>query len=166
MPPRKSVAFKDYGHFDVQDSIARGLPVIPANHDNANSSHDSRRIMRKKKKDAERRSAEILSHHPRQISQTHMGYLPPATSDPWLRQNVDLSHLVDRPPPPSKPGKKVQRGAMIRKHRVIVPESLSGHQNYYHYPTPLHVVSCSPKGRIRLVKRPPNVEEYRKVMQT
>ena len=67
-PQRKSVVFKDYGLFSVEESIAQGLPIIPF--DSINMSNDGRSSEKKKnssnsggkkrKKDADRRSSEIF----------------------------------------------------------------------------------------------------------
>ena len=67
-PPRKSVVFKDYGLFSVEESIAQGLPIIPF--DSVNMDADGKItekkkgqsgvVQKKRKKDAERRSSEIF----------------------------------------------------------------------------------------------------------
>ena len=68
-PPRKNVVFKEYTNFCVEESIALGLPIIPSNGNASsgstagNNNQDGTRG-RKKKKDAERRSAELVAGHP------------------------------------------------------------------------------------------------------
>ena len=64
-PPRKNVVFKEYTNFCVEESIALGLPIIPSNGNASSGStaaaHQDGSRGRKKKKDAERRSAELVA---------------------------------------------------------------------------------------------------------
>ncbi len=138
-PPRKSVIFKEYNNFSVEESLAQGFPVIPDRAYNGNGSGDSdyfRRQERKKKKDAARRSAEVLAtgqyyhHHHRQRCQ-HGDHLPPppppsppplsATLDSW--NNNEDGRRSRSESNSRKKGKKVQRGAMVRRHRILIPNN-------------------------------------------
>ena len=66
-PPRKSVVFKDYGLFSVEESIAQGLPIIPFDSVNISDGKQFEKKkpqsgigVKKRKKDAHRRSSEIF----------------------------------------------------------------------------------------------------------
>ena len=150
-PPRKSVLFKEYD-FSVEESIATGFPVIPnINNTNCSSMHSStssssRKIERKKKKDAAKRSAEILSSsHRRQRGLEHHFNCPPPPPPPPPPPSVQQiseccdecrgknMHIEDDSFSSSSEQKrtsnskqkrvKVQRGAMVRRHRLLIPEN-------------------------------------------
>ena len=66
-PTRKSVVFKDYGLFSVEESIAQGLPIIPFDSVNLAEGKQFEKKkgqsgigVKKRKKDAQRRASEIF----------------------------------------------------------------------------------------------------------
>ena len=82
-PPRKSVNFKEYG-FSVEQSIAQGLPIIPG--------ADSK--VRKKKKEAVKRSAEIYKNP---SNETSLQTLLRIANDEWPAEEEQPQE--DRPRP-------------------------------------------------------------------
>ena len=94
-PPRKSVLFKEYT-FSVQESIATGLPIIPFVCPDTSSYGE-----RKRKKDAAKRTAEVLSS--KKANNIQMNQNPPGTSleallrianEEWMRENSEESSGV------------------------------------------------------------------------
>ena len=90
-PLRKSVLFKEYA-FSVQESIATGLPIIPFACPTTSTFGD-----RKRKKDAAKRTAEILSTKKNHSANNQH---PPGTSletllrianEEWMRENSEES---------------------------------------------------------------------------
>ena len=89
-PPRKSVLFKEYA-FSVQESIATGLPIIPFVTPACSTFGE-----RKRKKDAAKRTAEILStkkssSNNQQHSGTSLEALLRIANEEWMRENNDES---------------------------------------------------------------------------
>ena len=88
-PPRKSVLFKEYA-FSVQESIATGLPIIPFVTPNSSTFGE-----RKRKKDAAKRTAEILSTKKSNANNQHSGTSLEAllriANEEWMRENNDES---------------------------------------------------------------------------
>ena len=94
-PPRKSVLFKEYA-FSVQESIATGLPIIPFVCPTTSTFGE-----RKRKKDAAKRTAEILStkksntNANQQHAGTSLEALLRIANEEWMRENSEESGMLD-----------------------------------------------------------------------
>lgn len=151
----KTVIFKDHNNFSMEESLAQGLPVpYHSTHQNVLV---NRRLKRKKKKDADRRTAEV---HQRQRNPPEV-LLHTNSNQDWIFE--DHKKL---------PSRRMRNILNTDVNENAFLDMLRTQQHPPHYLPPVTtphfnfsppMVSCNPKGRVKVVRsrlRPPYPQHH------
>ncbi|TRY70712.1 hypothetical protein TCAL_16366, partial [Tigriopus californicus] len=152
----KTVIFKDHNNFSMEESLAQGLPVpYHSTHQNVLV---NRRLKRKKKKDADRRTAEV---HQRQRNPPEV-LLHTNSNQDWI--------FEDHKKLPSRRMRNILN-TDVNENAFLDMLRTQQHPPHYSLPpvTTPHfnfsppMVSCNPKGRVKVVRsrlRPPYPQHH------